>query len=165
MKYMLIDDEGLILGFFDPKICTPPINAISISEQEWEKAFEERYTHYKKSSFSRVEVSMTRDQILTMLTRAIDDYGTNISTEFLGHESSCNAMHRARSRYDRAIDGDYSEDGRRKIIQEYMQWQDKYDVHCDLAVLMLDKFNLLADNGELGEAEKVVRAYVLSISN
>lgn len=165
MKYMLIDVEGLILGFFDPKICIPPIDAISISEQEWEKAFEERYTHYKNSSFSSVEVSMTRDQILIMLTRAIDDYEIIINTEFLGHESSPSAMQRARSRYDRAVDGDYSEDGRRKIIQEYMQWQDKYDVHCDLAISMLDKFDLLADNGELGEAEKIVRAYVLSIAN
>ena len=74
-------------------------------------------------------------------------------------------MQRARSRYDRAVDGDYSEEGRRTIIQEYMHWQGSYDVHCDLAVSIMDKFNLLADNGELGEAEKIVRAYAQSIAN
>lgn len=165
MKYMLIDDTGLILGFFDPEICSPPIDSISISEQEWEKVFQERYTHYKESSFSRKESSMTRAQILTMLVRAIDDYETTIGTEFLGYEPSPSAMQRARSRYDRAVAGDYSERGRRAIIQEYMCWQGKYDVHCDLAVSIMDKFNLLADNGELGEAEKIVRAYVQSIDN
>lgn len=162
---MLIDGEGLILGFFDPEICTPPIDSISISEQEWEKVFQERYTHYKESSFSRIEASITKAEILTILIRAIDDYETIISTEFLGHEPSPSAMQRARSRYDRAVDGDYSEEGRRAIIQEYMHWQGKYDVHCDLAVSIMDKFNLLADNGELGEAEKIVRAYAQSIVN
>ena len=156
MKYVKVDNEGKIKGFYEDTISEPPEGSVEITDDDWKQAIESGVTHFNSQGFSMEKP--TKEQLEKQLMRLADTKQESAEALILGYKATPKQIERYKDKYERAKEGEFADEVNAVIIQKFEDVRSDVRQLTDLIEVYRGFVDDLIQAGELDKAEQAIEA-------